>query len=67
MVEHALNQEDLRDERDWDPESLGFALQNLLRRFYRAEDLEQVSLRRLSHPADFSAELFGQIRVFNDD
>jgi hypothetical protein len=66
MVEHSLNQEDLRDEQDWEPESLGFALRNLLDRFYPGENLEQVSLRRINHPADFSAELFAQIRVFDD-
>jgi hypothetical protein len=67
LVEHSLNQDELRSPGDWDSESLGFALRALLVRFYRGEDLEQVGLRRLHHPADFTAELLGQLRVFDGD
>jgi hypothetical protein len=64
MVEHALNEEDLRDEGEWDTESLGHALRSLLIRYYGGEDLAQVNERRVSHPSDFSAELFGRVGVF---
>ena len=67
LVEHSLNQDDLRSPGDWDSESLGFALRALLMRFYHGEDLEQVGLRRMRHPADFTAELLGQLRVFDGD
>jgi hypothetical protein len=59
-----LNEEDLRDEGEWDTESLGHALRSLLIRYYGGEDLAQVNERRVSHPSDFSAELFGRVGVF---
>jgi hypothetical protein len=65
MVEHALNEEELRDEGEWDSESLGRALRGLLIRYYGGEDLTQVNERRVSHPSDFSAELFGKVGVFD--
>lgn len=65
MVEHALNEEDLRDEGEWDTESIGQALRSLLIRYYGGEDLTQVNERRVSHPSDFSAELFGKVGVFD--
>jgi len=67
MIEHSLTQDAIGDEREWDHESLGYALNNLLHRFFRGEDVEQIKLNRVNHPADFSAELFSQMRVFDGD
>ena len=65
MVEHALNQEELRTDADWADESLGFALHNLLRRFFpEGDDLSAARERRIEHPPDFSTELLGAIGVF---
>jgi hypothetical protein len=65
MVEHALNQEDLRATTQWDENSLGFALQNLLQRFFpHGDDLSATRAHRIEHPSDFSTELFAKIGVF---
>lgn len=67
MVEHALNQDDLRISATWDENSLGFALQNLLQRFFpHVDDLGAIRIDRIEHPSDFSSELFAKIRVFDD-
>jgi hypothetical protein len=67
MVEHALNQDDLRVAVEWDENSLGFALQNLLLRFFpHGDDLDATRMHRIEHPSDFSTELFAKIRVFDD-
>jgi hypothetical protein len=66
MIEHALNQEELREKRDWDPDSLGFALDHLLSRYFPFADRDAVMLHRIEHPTDFSTELFGQLHVFGD-
>jgi hypothetical protein len=66
MVEHALSEDDLRDTGQWDENSLGFALQNLLRRFFpHSDDLGAARDHRIEHPSDFSTELFAQIKVFS--
>ena len=65
MVEHALNQEDLGGSTEWDENSLGFALQNLLFRFFpHGEDLSAIRAHRIEHPSDFSTELFAKIGIF---
>jgi hypothetical protein len=67
MVEHALNQEDLGGANDWDESSIGFALQNLLHRFFpHGEDISAVRSHRIDHPSDFSTELFAKLRIFDD-
>lgn len=66
MVEHALNQEPVRARGEWEPDSLGFALQRLLDRFYPYADLNAELRHRIEHPADFSTELFGQLPGFDD-
>jgi hypothetical protein len=66
MVEHALNQDELRSTTEWDENSLGFALQNLLQRYFPyGEDLSAIRAHRIEHPSDFSTELFAKIGVFD--
>jgi len=64
MIEHALNQDELRSDGEWEPESLGFALRRLLDRYFPHADLDAVLLQRVEHPGDFSTELFGRLGVF---
>jgi hypothetical protein len=67
MTEHALNQDDLRGPMEWNEDSLGFALQNLLQRFFpHGDDLTARRTHRIEHPSDFSTELFAKIRVFDE-
>jgi len=67
MVEHALNEDDLRTPTERDENSLGFALQNLLQRFFpHGDDLGATRMHRIEHPSDFSTELFAKIVVFDD-
>jgi hypothetical protein len=65
MVEHALNEAELRSDTLWDESTLGFALRALLLRFFpHGEDLEAIRARRIEHPSDFSTELLAGIGVF---
>jgi hypothetical protein len=64
MVEHALNQDALRSGNEWNIDSLGFALERLLGRYFPNADLNAVLAQRIEHPSDFSTELFGQLQVF---
>jgi hypothetical protein len=66
MLEHALNQENILDGSPLrDVDSLGFALQQLVKRYFGEEDPTVIRTRRIEHPADFAAEVFSCVRVFS--
>jgi hypothetical protein len=66
MVEHALNQDIPDSQSAMDKDSLGFALRQLLMRFYPGEDIAAVRRGRIDHPSEFSSELFSHLKIFGD-
>ncbi|KFU76958.1 hypothetical protein SAMN04489729_4597 [Amycolatopsis lurida] len=66
LVEHALLSSDFDDENDFDDESLGATLQNLIGRLFPNTTIDQLRRRREQSPGLFSTEVQAAVKIFED-
>ncbi|MEU8414882.1 hypothetical protein [Amycolatopsis japonica] len=66
MIEHALLSPDFDHEVDFDDESLGATLQNLINRLFPNVTIDHLRRRREQSPGLFSSEVQAAVKIFED-